>query len=94
MNARRSIVFATLFCTVTVLVTVRATVRAQSGWPQWRGPRRDGVASKETLPKTWPTELKPVWKVEVGKGHSSPVVADGRVVLMARQEPNELILCL
>lgn len=50
-------------------------------WPQWLGPERDGT-SKETV-APW-KELKPAWKVDVGEGHSSPVVSGGRVYLHTR----------
>jgi outer membrane protein assembly factor BamB len=60
-------------------------------WPQWRGPARDGLAS--TLPRraAWPATLAPAWKVAVGIGHSSPVVAAGRVFLFSRQGDEEAL---
>jgi outer membrane protein assembly factor BamB len=75
------------------LIALSAAASA-GDWPQWRGPARDGVAIGETLPATLPKELKKLWSVEVGGGHSSPVVADGRVILMARQEDREGTLAL
>ena len=59
-------------------------------WPGWRGPGRDGVVTA-TLPKAWPEQLKQVWKVTVGEGHSSPVVVGGRVYQFARQQDNEVV---
>ncbi|MFQ3650082.1 MAG: PQQ-binding-like beta-propeller repeat protein [Gemmataceae bacterium] len=51
-------------------------------WPQWLGPRRDCV-STETI-KPWKGELKVLWRQPIGPGHSSPVVANGKVYLHAR----------
>lgn len=51
-------------------------------WPAWLGPRRDGV-STETI-KPWKGDLKVLWRVPVGAGHSSPVIARGKVYLHAR----------
>ena len=48
-------------------------------WPQWRGPNRDGIAVSFSEPKAWPEKLKLKWKVNVGEGHSSPVVAGGKI---------------
>ena len=48
-------------------------------WPQWLGPHRDGASSEKVVP--WQGPLKVVWRQPVGEGHSSPVVADGRVYL-------------
>ena len=70
-----------------------ATVLCQD-WNQWRGPNRDGTASGFFPPKSWPDQLKPVWKVTVGEGHSSPVVSGGRACLHYRQSEKEVITCL
>jgi len=59
-------------------------------WPQWRGPGRDGVAAF-TAPKAWPAKLTKVWSVEAGGGHSSPLVAGGKVYLHARQGGDETV---
>src|SRR5262245_6082192 len=54
-------------------------------WPQWRGPRRDGVAPNAQLPKVWPkTFPAPVWKATVGEGQASPAIAGGRAVIRGR----------
>lgn len=63
-------------------------------WPQWRGPNRDGKASGFNAPKTWPKELTQKWKVTVGKGDASPAVVDGKVYAFARQDADELLVCL
>ncbi len=63
-------------------------------WNQWRGPNRDGIASPSGLPSSWPEALRPGWKVTVGVGHSSPVVVGNRVIVFARQEEREVVLCL
>lgn len=67
-------------------------------WPQWRGPNRDGVYAETGLLESFPAEgLKVRWSVPVGWGFSSPVVAQGRVLVTdARLEnPNvrEQVLC-
>ena len=61
-------------------------------WPQWRGPNRDGSAP--ALSSAWPKALKEDWKVTVGLGHSSPVVADGKIYVFARQGEEETLLSL
>jgi outer membrane protein assembly factor BamB len=56
-------------------------VRAED-WPQWRGSNRDGVWGETGIPESFPAEgLKVRWRVPVGWGFSSPVVAQGRVYL-------------
>jgi len=65
-----------------------------SDWPQWRGPNRDGKVTDVVLPATWPKALKEEWKVTVGIGHSSPVMANGRIYVFARQGEDEVLQCL
>ncbi len=61
-----------------------------AGWPQWRGPARDGVAVAEA-PASWPAALTKKWKVSVGSGYSTPIVADGRVFVHARNGDAETV---
>jgi outer membrane protein assembly factor BamB len=74
-----------------------AAVRADD-WPQWRGPRRDGVWGETGILETLPREgLKVRWRTPVGPGWSSPVVAQGRVYLTDSQanrpRAKERVLC-
>jgi outer membrane protein assembly factor BamB len=54
-------------------------------WPQWLGPKRDGVWREtgliDVFPKNGP---KKVWDAEIGAGYAGPAVADGRVILADR----------
>lgn len=70
-----------------------ATAAAQD-WPQWRGPNRDANVSGATIPATWPKTLKEQWKVTVGIGHASPVIANGKIYVFARQGEEEVLLSL
>lgn len=51
-------------------------------WPQWRGLGRDAVCREEGLLQVFPADgLKVRWRVPIGWGYSSPVVAQGRAFL-------------
>ncbi|HEX9760917.1 MAG TPA: PQQ-binding-like beta-propeller repeat protein [Candidatus Acidoferrales bacterium] len=66
-------------------------------WAQWRGPGRDGVVAASSVPAAWPAsadKLKAVWRVEVGEGYSSPVVAGGRIYIHSRRDPQETVLAV
>jgi len=84
-RTRTSRRFAALF--VPLLFTAVAALAGN--WPQWRGPARDGVAELDHE-GAWPKTLKLRWKVEVGEGHSSPIVVGDRIFLLARQGENEV----
>ena len=68
--------------------------RPTTDWPQWRGPNRDGNVTGAVIPAAWPKALKEQWKVNVGIGHASPVVSNGRIYVFARQGEDEVLLCL
>jgi outer membrane protein assembly factor BamB len=55
---------------------------AAEDWPQWLGPRRDAGSAEKVAP--WKETPKVLWRVAVGEGHSSPVVAGGKVFLHTR----------
>lgn len=60
-------------------------------WTQWRGPGRDGFVADKSAPTAWPEQLQRVWRVEIGEGYSSPVVAGGRVFVHGRRDPEEIV---
>jgi outer membrane protein assembly factor BamB len=66
-----------------------------SGWPQFRGPQRDGTSAESELAKSWPESGPPVvWKKSIGDGFSEVVVADGRVFVMLADDESELAVAL
>ena len=80
---------------VALLITAAAgPVSRGDDWPQWRGPKRDGVASDFKAPKSWPEKLRLEWKVRVGYGAASPVMAGDRVYLFTNQGRGEVVTAL
>src|SRR3954451_9169285 len=63
--------------------------RAQD-WPQWRGPKRDGVVHGVKVPETWPKALTPDWHVKVGAGVASPVLVGDSVYVFGRHKGEEM----
>jgi hypothetical protein len=53
----------------------------EPGWPQFRGPRRDGISDEKNLLQAWPAEGPPLlWSAKgAGRGYSSPIIAGGRL---------------
>ncbi len=72
-------------CNPALFVLICLAALPAQDWPQWRGPGRNGVAEGVKLPGEWPERLSRKWKVEVGEGHSSPLVVDGRIYQFARR---------
>lgn len=64
--------------------------RSGEDWTQWRGPRSNGIAAQTALPAKWPAApLEPRWRVPLGEGWTSPVVASGRVYTVDRKDTVE-----
>jgi len=76
------------------LVLALAVQPLLADWPQFRGPNRDAKVADAKLPSSWPKTLKQEFKVEVGLGHASPVFANGKIYVFARQAEDEVLLCL
>lgn len=68
----------------------------EPGWPQWRGPRRDGVSGEKGLLATWPEGgPKLLWKTSgIGKGHSSPVISQGSIYIAGDEGENLYVFAL
>jgi outer membrane protein assembly factor BamB len=79
-----------LFC---LLAQGQLVGSKEPGYPQWRGPRRDGISTEKGLLPAWPHDgPKLLWKVEgLGRGWSSPVISGGTIVLTGDVE-QELVI--
>ncbi|HWY85639.1 MAG TPA: PQQ-binding-like beta-propeller repeat protein [Gemmataceae bacterium] len=54
-------------------------------WPQWLGPKRDGVWRETGILEKFPAGGPKVrWRYPVGEGYSGPAVADGKVFITDR----------
>ena len=80
---------------LAALFLLPAAFATASDWPQWHGPTRDCVApAGAPVPASLPKDLKPLWKIPVGGGHSSPVVAGGKLVFCDENGAKEVAHCL
>jgi outer membrane protein assembly factor BamB len=82
-----------VFILVIISLVISSGLFAQD-WPQFMGNGRDNKVTGFMTPKTWPAELKQVWKVNVGPGDATPVLSGKRIYLATRQNNDEVILCL
>ncbi|MDP6718014.1 MAG: PQQ-binding-like beta-propeller repeat protein, partial [Pirellulaceae bacterium] len=84
-----------LFILIGVAIVSSGSRVDAEGWPQFRGVNASGV-SRESIPL--PADIGPdrhvVWKLPVGRGHSSPVVLDERVYLTSLRDKQLLTLAI
>ena len=69
-----------LFALTAVIMAGSAATAAD--WPQWLGAKRDNGTTESVEP--WTEAPKAEWSAKVGVGHSSPIIASGRVFVHAR----------
>src|SRR5262245_51492516 len=64
-------------------------------WPHWRGPTRDGISPEESgfNAGRWFID-KPVWRTNVGKGSSSPLIVGDKLYTMGWRAGKDVVVCL
>ena len=56
-------------------------------WPQYLGPSRNSISGQKGILRSWPENGPEVlWTVTVGRGFGGPVVKDGKVYLLDRDD--------
>jgi outer membrane protein assembly factor BamB len=75
-----------LLLTAVVLFAFIANVCAQD-WPQYLGPNRNSTSLQKGILRTWPASGPEVlWTVNVDSGYGGPVIKDGKVYLLDRDD--------
>jgi outer membrane protein assembly factor BamB len=65
---------------------------APAGWPDFRGPNRDGRYVETSIRTNWPREgLPQLWKQPIGAGYASFVIADGRAFTIEQRREQEVV---
>ncbi len=64
-------------------VLARLIPSNEPGWPQFRGPRRDGISDERGLLQAWPDAgPSAIWTAtNLGRGFSSPIIAGNRIYI-------------
>lgn len=79
------------------VVTLGLCFAHADDWPQWRGPKRDGISDEKGLLKEWPPEgPKLLWHLkEIGGGYSTPAIVGDRLYLLSNEGmDNEFVQAL
>ncbi len=64
-------------------------------WPQWMGPRHDGISRETGWSADWPESgLPEVWSREIGIGFSSLAISGDRLYTMGHVNGKEYVYCL
>jgi len=76
-------------------VTFVAQASAEN-WPQWRGPKNDGISNETGLPAEFGEKKNLVWKLNLpGEGSSTPCVWGNKLFLTSADETNATVgMCI
>ena len=82
--------------TVASTATDGLIASPEPGWPQWRGPRRDGISDEKGLLSSWPDGgPKLLWKIDgLGTGWSCPIIVAQRIYITGDVGDNLVIFAL
>src|SRR5688572_30783977 len=81
---------------VAGLILGTVSLAVADDWPQWRGPKRDGVSTETGLLKDWPAEgPKQVWVFkDAGLGYSSFAVVGETLYTMGARDQTEYLIAI
>jgi outer membrane protein assembly factor BamB len=69
-----------------------APADSESYWTDYRGPRRDGIYTEMEILTNWPSDgLQELWRLPVGGGYASIVVANGRAFTIEQRRDQEVV---
>ncbi len=63
-------------------------------WPQWRGPRADGLSNEKNIATRWSKEQSIHWRSPLpGQGGATPIVWDDRIFLTSAEGDDLVAMC-
>jgi outer membrane protein assembly factor BamB len=79
---------------VIVLACVASVAHAEH-WPQWRGPRNDGISGDKGPPEGWSKTNHVAWRTPLpGRAGATPCVWGERIFLTSNEGDDLVLLCL
>ena len=76
-----------LLISAAFLLVAFATGVSAQDWPQFLGPERNSTSPQKGILRTWPeTGPEVLWTANIGIGYGGPVVKEGKVYLLDRDD--------
>ncbi len=79
-----------------VAAHIASTTSARAdNWPQWRGPKNDGISTERGLPEKWSKTLNVAWRTPLpGRAGATPCVWGDRIYLTSNEGDDLVLLCI
>ena len=75
--------------TTFLLLASLVSFAQAADWPVWRGPDKTGISWEQLAG----TEVKELWKAQIGIGFAAFTVADGRVFTSGHADGQDTVFC-
>ncbi|OQB78620.1 MAG: outer membrane biogenesis protein BamB [Bacteroidetes bacterium ADurb.Bin123] len=84
-----------MIISITLLLAIFAGNVCAQDWPQFLGPLRNGASPETGILRSWPeTGPEILWTANIGKGFGGPVIGNGKVYLLDRDdEKGDIMRC-
>jgi len=83
------------FVALLGMMSASSRQAAAENWPQWRGPRGDGVSQETGLPTSWSSTDNVLWRLPLpGSGGATPIVWEDRVFVTSTKGDDLVLLCV
>lgn len=82
-------------CVLLLAVSILSGAAQAENWPNWRGPKNDGISGETNLPTEWTADQNVAWKLKLpGSGGATPVVWGDQIFLTAVVGNDLTLLCV
>src|SRR5689334_15984393 len=94
MNTRLRMTLRRIQLCAALILALGPLVTRANDWPNWRGPKRNGISAEKGWLDVWPQAGPPIsWKGKVGVGFSSFAVAGARAFITGHAEDKDTVFC-
>lgn len=86
-----------LHCSVLFVVLAVASLacpEARADWPNFRGPKHDGISDEKGLRTVWTEPIPLLWEKSVGSAYSSFACVGNRVYTCGTADKRQVLYCL
>lgn len=64
-------------------------------WPQWRGPRGDGISTEKSIPTTWSKTKNIRWRAELpGQGGATPAIWGDQIFVTSARDSDLVLISI
>jgi len=95
MTKQRYIIRAVLITAFLLLQIAGRTQASELVWPGFRGPNSSGLGAEgQNFPVEFGPEQNLLWKISLGRGHSSPCIRGDEIFITARSGKSLETICI